>query len=510
MAGYCDREDYRLAQRSVKGTQFRIMTHSTTQSLEKLEGFVPRLVHTFLSFRWLTAKWVIIPLLVILTLSAGFGLLYSENWTVLIFALSSDVIATFTEPFIGALFYLACLYTRPMEIIPFTRGMPLMKFLALGTLAIWLLRVLTKKRKLVRSPQNLLLIAFLVTMAISQRTYVHGILDILTGDFPRVVIIYFLLVNLITTEKRLKITIWVLIFSTLWLSVHGILLSKGIVIGEVSMAEGSRVSSSGIFGDPNDLAQAIVVIIPFVFNLFFSERFILKKIILAVVGAVMLYAFLLTGSRGGFIGFVLVMFFLTKRKFGTVIGLVVLMISLTGILAFAPDYTIERLRTASPYEGTGAQRLELWYYGLQMFQSSPLIGVGAGNFIEYAPLVAHNSFIHVAAELGLLGLLSWTGIFYFSFKALIKTKKLYTDKTNSLYILSDSTIVSIIGLISTAFFLSRQYQYLPYVIIALAVAVYQIAGKGVKVNFSLSCLRDILISTFLFLVAWVGMLKFFL
>ena len=94
----------------------------------------------------------------------------------------------------------------------------------------------------------------------------------------------------------------------------------------------------------------------------------------------MLYSFLLTGSRGGFIGFAVVMFLLARRKVGTIIGTVVLVVALVGLLNFAPDYTVERMKTASPYEGTGADRIWIWYQGWQMFLSNPIVGVGMNNF----------------------------------------------------------------------------------------------------------------------------------
>ena len=133
-----------------------------------------------------------IPLLVLIALAIGGGLLYSVNKTILIFVLVFAVVAIYLEPFIGALFYLLCLYVRPMEILPAIRNMPLMKFLALGTLGMWLLHVLVRRqREFVKAPQNFLFIAFLLILAASQRANVHGIVDVLTGDFFKVITIYF-------------------------------------------------------------------------------------------------------------------------------------------------------------------------------------------------------------------------------------------------------------------------------------------------------------------------------
>ena len=280
------------------------------------------------------------------------------------------------------------------------------------------------------------------------------------------------------------------------------------------------------------LAQAIVVAIPFVFNLFFHERSALKKLILGVTGVIMLYAFLLTGSRGGFIGLAVVMFFLLRKKAGIFLGSAFALIALVGLLFVAPSSTVDRVRTISPYDDTGGARIQLWYEGWQMFLSNPIMGVGKDNFVEHEPTrhVAHNSFVHVAAELGFIGLFIWIGLLYFSFKALNNTRKLYVNVNNVLFsdpghrtsdselpelsrahVLSDSLMVSMIGFASTAFFLSRQYEYLPYILIALSVALYQLANKdkGLKLAFSIEELRNVLLVTFMFLVVWSGILKAF-
>jgi putative inorganic carbon (HCO3(-)) transporter len=469
---------------------------------------LPQIITTFL-------QWFGIPLLVIISLTLAYGLLYFDELTLKIFSLFIILLGILIEPFIGVLLYIIFLYVRLMELL--NVSMPLMKILALATLASWIFHIIIRRqRKFVNTPQNILVVALLILMIISQGTYINGMINVLTGDFARVVVIYFLIINLVNTEKRLQITIWILMVSTLWISIHGILLSKGVIIGQEGLSDGTRVTSTGIFGDPNDLAQAIVMVIPFVFSLFFYEKRILTKLILIVMGAIMLYAFLLTGSRGGFIGISVVMFLLLKRKVGLVMGSAIASIALIGLLFVAPAYTVERIMTASPYQDTGADRLELWYEGWQMFLSNPLLGVGKDRYYELTEshLVAHNSFVHIAAELGLPGLFAWIGLFYFSFKNLYKTSNLYTsdNRISRASVLSNSLMISMIGFVFTAFFLSRQYGYLPYILVALSIGAYQLADKENKsrLEFSFREMCNVLLITFIFIIGWVGLLKVFL
>ncbi len=454
----------------------------------------------------------IIPLLVILCIVLGYSVLLSPELTLAVFISIAVFIAMFIEPLSGAMFYLICLYVRPFEILPIPRNIPVMKILALFTLATWLLNILVyRKKTFVKAPQNLLLVFFLAALMASHRGYVHGVLDAFS-EFSKIVIIYFLLVNLIANERRLKTASWILILCTTYLAVQGILLSRGIAVGNISLYQ-DRVVSTGIFGDPNDLAMSLIVGLPFVFYLFFFERFVLKKMILVASGSLILYCILLTGSRGGMLGLAVVVYLLLRRKTGTIVGIVLALVCLFGLLFIAPSSSMERFTEASLTEETGHSRIEHWYHGWQMFLSNPITGVGMGNYPEYANgFVAHNSFVHVAAEIGIVGISIWIGLFYFAFKNLMAIKR-KTDKAERVSFdltLADSLKASLTGFIVCGFSLSRQYQYIPYILIALSVSTYHISsGRDGSMRISIRDAVNILGITFGFIVSWYMILRMF-
>lgn len=411
-------------------------------------------------------------------LGIGYSSLYSAGITFVVLVVAMVCVATFIEPFVGLVFYLMCLYVRPFEILEVPPSLPVMKFLAILALAAWLLKVIAKREKIsFREPQNLLIIAFLFILMLSNRGYIYGTINSFS-EFSKIIVIYFLIANLITNESRLRITFWALVLSTTYLAVHGILLSKGVIIGDVELVHDTRVQSTGIFGDPNDLAMTLVVGIPFVVYLFFHERFIPSKVLMVACGCLMLYCIVLTGSRGGSIAFVVVTYLLLRRKVGTVTAGIFTLACIAVFLIIAPPYTIERIRSASVSEGTGLGRIELWYAGWLMFLSNPVTGMGMNTYAEYAGLVAHNSFFHVAAETGIMGLIIWIGLFYFVFKGLLgankaskKDEESSLDKETPYYLM-----VSLIGGLICAFFLSRQYSYVLYLLIALSISICRIHG----------------------------------
>jgi O-antigen ligase len=67
-------------------------------------------------------------------------------------------------------------------------------------------------------------------------------------------------------------------------------------------------------------------------------------------------------------------------------------------------------------EGTLTHRTVLWAAGLQVFRDHPFLGVGAGAYAPATvrmvdvPLIAHNTFLSVLVELGVLGAVLLTAL----------------------------------------------------------------------------------------------------
>jgi O-antigen ligase len=135
----------------------------------------------------------------------------------------------------------------------------------------------------------------------------------------------------------------------------------------------------------------------------------------------LLVALALTLSRGGYISLMVAIAFVwyrvaRERRFLPVIA----MIAILGLLLpFLPEAFWQRAESILPsvteQRETFGKRLDLWELGLDMVRDRPILGVGVGNFTsvyeKYARggmlatrLTAHNAYIAVAAEVGLIGL----------------------------------------------------------------------------------------------------------
>jgi O-antigen ligase len=195
--------------------------------------------------------------------------------------------------------------------------------------------------------------------------------------------------------------------------VFGTLVSAGDTI--FSYLTGSKVlyqryTASGF--DPNDLALLLALSLPISFYLTMIHKhsrlvWIYRLHLLAAI-----FAIGLTGSRGVLIATLVALVYLpfgsvrmTFRKKCAFLLVGVTVVSFT--LAFLPQTTWQRWgRIGSELEqGSWSGRKAIWAAGLELVREYPVLGVGAGGFrtATSSVLVAHNTFLSVLVEEGLVG-----------------------------------------------------------------------------------------------------------
>lgn len=134
----------------------------------------------------------------------------------------------------------------------------------------------------------------------------------------------------------------------------------------------------------------------------------------------------LTQSRGALLGFsaatIVIAFSLGGKKVrALLLGSTLVAALLSGLF---PHYfsTLLSQITSDSAVSTGAVRLEIWSRAYYMIQDFPFTGIGMGNFQQLLELMyplfltseiiphAHNLFLQIATDLGLIGLISWLAI----------------------------------------------------------------------------------------------------
>ena len=162
-------------------------------------------------------------------------------------------------------------------------------------------------------------------------------------------------------------------------------------------------------------------------NLFINLAF------LAVSTVLMLFSF----SRGGlyFLGIMMIVYFLFNAKRAKSYFLLLLLIPI-GMLVY--DYvsvkTYGLIDRRYQKEGTSGRNI-LIKAGWELFKANPLSGIGTGNF-NYAvkdeglyqeESGAHNEFVRIAAEEGILGIFAYLIFYFLLFSEILKRNKIQRE-----------------------------------------------------------------------------------
>lgn len=266
-----------------------------------------------------------------------------------------------------------------------------------------------------------------------------------------------------------------------------------------TQSDHGRVRYRGTLQDPNELALAIGIAIPFAFAFFDRKRSLTRLLLILATVSLCGLCILYTGSRGGQVVFLAVMASYFIRRIGTRRGIIV------GVLLALP---ILLYGGRSGGESSTDERIECWWTGIQLFQQYPLFGVGQGQFTEHHYLTAHNSLILTAAELGLPGMLLWTSIIYLSFKIPIRALGHAIDPVGRVW--AFAVLSSMVGLTAGALFLSYAYKDILWIYVGLSGALYQAVRRhhpDFTITFKMRDLGLVALIDIALLVALLGLTR---
>ena len=236
------------------------------------------------------------------------------------------------------------------------------------------------------------------------------------------------------------------LFAGLQALVAGGLVSAAAILLDYATGTLSHYSAAGrgtSYGfDPNDIACLLAMIVPAAFYLVGIVRRISRVLWLlnSLFVIVAPTAIFLTGSRTGMICGILAvaggMIFIWKKdltlKLILLVGVVAGTMLLHGLDLTIPLQRFEGI-TQSAEKDELSGRLILWEAGWRSFQTHPLLGVGVGQFAVSTPIrvgkkndVAHNSYLSVLAELGLVGFSCFVTILLVVATAALKGVKQYS------------------------------------------------------------------------------------
>jgi putative inorganic carbon (HCO3(-)) transporter len=382
--------------------------------------------------------------------------------------------------FILSLLYLACTIIRPQDYLPSLADVPLLPVILILAFVAWIF----SGKKTFAAPQFLILPAFLATVMVSEITnhWLGGALEQLKLFGPVVVAFVVLATALIQNRQRITLTFAVFGLCAMVLALHGVEQARnGVGWTGMTLGEDGRIRYVGIFNDPNDLGLLFVAVLPMTVYLSAHGKF-LRRVFWLGGAALLLYGVYLTNSRGALLAVLVIGGVYVWYRRGMVTA------GVLGVVGLAVMKMLSsRMSELDADESSAAGRVDAWYEGMHMFMSQPLFGVGAGNFTDHNNLTAHNSFVLVLAETGFIGFTLWMafiGYCFWMMVAVLRFKPMALEESAVQLLdwsvereLAMTLLLSLCGMFAAAFFLSRSYNFVLYLVMAVVVGYYVGARK---------------------------------
>jgi O-antigen ligase len=408
----------------------------------------------------------------------------------------------------GLLAFTAVLLLRPQDHIPQLNALHLAEVCALVGIGRMLFDRVARGAPLFRlTTETFALIAFgmVIVATVPFSFWPGGALQEFFDSYLKALVVFVLMVNTVTTVKRLDQITWVILVCVGYIAARGVFdYARG-----VNLVEGGRLAGpvGGMFGNPNDLAMNMVTLAPVAAVMAMSRwqpRW--RRLSAALIVVLMIATAVFSKSRGGGIGLLIMLGALMwlGRKVRPQIVPVALGAILIGTPLLPASFWTRMASIVDPqqdkqeFTGSREARRLLMQEGIDAFLDHPITGVGAGQFKNYNPAgrkerwrETHNALIQVAAETGLAGLLLFSFLIVRAGMATMQTRRMLRRPRHSgmpdpagralgdterrlLYAHTIAMSVALLGWFTCAMFASVANGWTFYYLLALIVAAREL------------------------------------
>ena len=382
-------------------------------------------------------------------------------------------------------------YVRPQTLYPAIDILPYGQILLL---LACITAITNRDIKWVKNPGNVLFVIFYIVVVLAsvlafKPSLSFSKIDIITNW----VILYFLIITVLDSEKKYIGFLLVYFLVNFKMSQFGFrsFIYKGYSSFGVS-------GSPGWFKDSGDLGIQMILFTPLVtaFILALKEYWgKYKTMLFWALPVTALVTIVATTSRGAQLGIAATgLWFLIKNPRGikVIAGIVV-----AGVLFYwlLPEKMIEEFESAGE-DRTSQGRLALWEAGLDIFLDHPVLGVGYYNWQSYCNfvnpegvgnkdycLVAHNTYVTAAAEIGLVGILLYLSIIIFILILNARTRANARMNNNRfIWFIAHGLDGGVVGFtVATVFYTVLFYPML-YIQLAMTVALNALSKKDMDTS----------------------------
>ena len=377
----------------------------------------------------------------------------------------------------AAFFWLSAFYlvycARPEDWIPGLKFAPLAKLTAIPALILLFSTKTGRKFRDRPKETNYLfaLIAILLVSGVFSPVWKGGAL-FHTIDFSKVLVVWVLTFLVVMDFPRLRRIIFIQAGSVAVIAVASIAKSQGHPRLEGVLG--------GIYSNPNDLAFAIVLSLPFCLAFLLNAKSGFRKMSWAFAMLAMCSALFLTASRAGFIdlvisGSVCLWHFGVKGRrphlivIAVVLGTLIMLMGgrqlkdrFAAIAGGDLDTTTET-KAESSFEA----RKYLMLRSLEIIGRYPLLGTGVNNFVVVSGdwHEVHMTYLQVAVEGGIPALVIYLMFFARGFSNLRRLRR-RRDLDAEITLFVGALHSSLIGFAVGALFAPEAYQFFPYFAVA--------------------------------------------
>ena len=388
----------------------------------------------------------------------------------------------------GAFFWLSAFYVvycaRPEDWIPGLTYIPLAKISGAFALLGLLLSSGTTKRGLRDLPKEAKylfgMLCFLAVAAVLSPVWKGGAV-FKTIDFSKMLIAWVLTFLTITTFARLRKIIFIQSISVVVISIVSLL--KGRSHPRLEGVIG------GIYSNPNDLAFAIVLTLPFCFAFLLTTRSVVRKAAWAMAMLLMCATLFMTASRAGFIdllitGAVSLWIFGIKGRRIHLVFAALLFATVIGIAAggrlkdrfVAMSGNVNNGLEEGAYDSY-EQRRYLMTKSIEAIEHYPW-GIGMGDFVVYSGVwrQVHMSYLEIAAEGGIGALVFYMMFFGRGFGNLRRLRRLGVNDPE-VKLFAGALFSTLIGFLVGACFAPEAFQFFPFFTVAYTSVLYAIVKE---------------------------------
>ena len=458
------------------------------------------------------ARYLFVPGLVLIALAAGVVVGLDPGRGVILLAVGALIGASALVPEIATFAFVLAIYSNAPVIVANSYGVP--EYLAaasIGMLGFPLVRQITRREPFVVTSALLPMIVYVGVVFLSASAAGFDAGERVGIVLTEGLLLFLLMSNAVRSLESLRRVIWALLIAGALMSIVTIhqavtgnydsnyggfaTVERGFEVDVAGQAF-RQERAAGPVGEKNRFAQVLLVLVPLGIGRIKDAKGLRRRLLAAGATGSILIAIVLTYSRGGAIAvaaIVLAAVLLHFVRWRTLLA--VALITVAASILLAPTFVGRVLSignaaelfsdSGDEAEGAIVGRATSNLAAFNVLLDHPIIGVGPGLYgpyysVEYAnrlglrhfdePRRAHNLFLEVGAETGVLGLAVFIAILFAITVPLWRLRREWATLNQEHANLATALLLALIGYVTAGLFLHLAYERYLWIIVALAAS----------------------------------------